>query len=165
MSAVAGNTINVENVLRRVGRRGRMRTRIFGVAQSSKLSRHERWVGEIERLCWARHTYVAVGSPRPACYTSARQGSRASWRWALGVKMIYVIRLIKRLSAQNVRAYTGRANLRPSDARRWERVVRARAVARKDRTRSRTEYSPFFASCRNRLAEHGRPLSANGNTL
>lgn len=38
--------------------------------------------------------------------------------------MIYVIRLIKRLSAQNVRAYTGRANLRPSDARsrRWMKV-------------------------------------------
>jgi len=46
--------------------------------------------------------------------------------------MIYVIRLIKRLSAQNVRAYTGRANLRPSDARRWERVVEACTVARKD---------------------------------
>lgn len=165
MSAVAGNTVNEENILRRVGRRGRMRTRIFGVARSSKLSRYERRVGEIKRLCWARHTYVAMGPPRLACYTSARQGSRGSWRWALGVKMIYVIRLIKRLSAQNVRAYTGRANLRPSDARRWERVVGASAVARKDRTRSRTEYSPFFASCRNTLAEHGRPLSANSNTL
>lgn len=62
--------------------------------------------------------------------------------------MIYVIRLIKRLSAQNVRAYTGRANLRPSDARRWERVVEACTVAREGRTegtRSRTGYSSFFA--------------------
>jgi len=77
--------------------------------------------------------------------------------------MIYVIRLIKRLSAQNVRAYTGRANLRPSDARRWERVVEACTVARKDSEQKEhgvEQRTRFYTS-----AKHDGPSFTSSNTL
>jgi len=70
--------------------------------------------------------------------------------------MIYVIRLIKRLSARNVRAYTGRANLRAGTG---NGLCGSTTVAREGRTQEhgvvQTARSFFFSSFVLRVPQHG----------